>query len=815
VAELPTGTVTFLFTDVEGSTRLLHELGDAYADALGKHRKALRECFARHGGVEVDTQGDAFFVAFARASDALAAAADGQAALEAGPIRVRIGLHTGEPLVTEEGYVGIDVHRAARIAAVGYGGQILVSQSTRDLAAPAALRDLGNHRLKDLTAPERIYQLGEGDFPPLKSLNTTNLPVASNPLVGRETELAELTGMLTNSERPVTLTGPGGSGKTRLGLEVGAELLEDFPGGVFFVPLASLSAPELVRPAIARAAGVRQLEELAGRRALLLLDNFEHLLGAASEVAALLQAGESAKVLATSRSPLRVHGECEFAVDPLPETDAVELLVQRARSVRRDFAPDEHAKEICRRLDGLPLAVELAAARLRSLDSATLLERLDRCLPLLTGGARNAPERQRTLRATIEWSYDLLSDDLRALFARLAVFAGTFSLDAAEKVADCTVEALDALVEASLVKALAGTRFLMLETIRELASERLAELDDVAGLRARHARYYHSVAVSACLDTDDVAAEQRPEIVIPEAPNLRAALAWAQETSETEFGLDLLVALEQFWVLGYTAEAMRWFSAFLEHADAAPPLLRARALRSFGSSASFAGEFDLAEQLWEESLAVYEHLGDEHGIAVLLHRLSISALIRGDVEQATAKSERSLELHRRRANDKGAVQPLALLGAIALQSGDRRRGLALLEESAELAGKIGWRWWRAGTLSALAEVAIADDRLADAKGLLLEAVDLALQFGDRVGLSWYLSQFALVLAHESRSEDAGRTWGAVEAAAAFIPGGPWPRDMERLQREVLALADVAFEIGREAGRSLSLEEAATWMCTLD
>jgi predicted ATPase len=812
--QLPTGTVTFLFTDVEGSTRLLHELGDRYAEVLAEHRRALREAFARHGGVEVDTQGDAFFVAFAKASGALAAAAEGRDALESGPIRVRIGLHTGEPIVTEEGYVGIDVHRAARIAAVGYGGQILVSQSTRDLAGSDALRDLGEHRLKDLTAPERIYQLGAREFPPLKSLNATNLPVASNPLVGRETELAELAAMLTNSERLVTLTGPGGSGKTRLGLQVGAELLEDFPGGVFFVPLASLSAPELVRPTIARIAGIRELEELSGRRALLLIDNFEHLLDAASEVSAVLAAGKSVKVLATSRAPLRVQGECEYAVDPLPEDDAVELLVQRARAVRRDFAPDDCATEICRRLDGLPLALELAAARLRSLDPAALLERLDRRLPMLTSGARDAPARQRTLRATIEWSYDLLPPELQQLFARFAVFSGTFSLDAAEQVADATVETLGAIVEASLVKALAGTRFLMLETIRELALERLAELDDVAELHARHARYYRSVALSACLDAD-VAGEQHPEIVLPEAPNLRAALSWALETGETEFGLDLLVALENLWVLGYTAEGMRWFSAFLEDADALPPLLRARALRSFGSSASFAGEFDLAERLWEESLAEYEQLGNERGIAVLLHRLAISVLIRGDVEQARARGERSLELHRRLANDKGAVQPLTLLGAIALQSGDRRRGLALLEESAELAGRIPWRWWRAGTLSALAEVAIADRRISHARGLLHEAVDLALQLGDRVGLSWYLSQFALVLVHESRSEDAGRIWGAVETAAAFVPGGPWPRDIERLQREVLALADVAFESGREAGRSRSLEEAADSVRNLD
>jgi tetratricopeptide (TPR) repeat protein len=386
-------------------------------------------------------------------------------------------------------------------------------------------------------------------------------------------------------------------------------------------------------------------------------------------------------------------------------------------------------------------------------------------------------------------------------------FGGTFSLDAAEQVADATVETLGAIAEASLVKPLVGTRFLMLETIRELALERFAELDDAAELRARHARYYHSVALSASLDTD-VPAEQRPEIVIPEAPNLRAALTWALETGQTEFGLDLLVALEQFWVLGYTAEGMRWYRAFLERADAVPPILRARALRSFGSSAHFAGEFDLAERLWEESLSEYEQLGDEHGIAVLLHRLSISALIRGDVEQARALSERSLELHRRLGNDKGAVQPLALLGAIALQSGDRRQGQALLEESAELARKVGFRWWRAGTLSALAEVAIEDKRIAEARGLLHEAVDLALQLSDRIGLSWYLSQFALALVQESKSEDAGRIWGAVETAAAFVPGGPWPRDIERLHREVLALADVAFESGREAGRLLSLEEAA-------
>jgi predicted ATPase/class 3 adenylate cyclase len=812
--DLPTGTVTFLFTDVEGSTRLLHELGDRYADVLGAHRAALREAFGRHGGVEVDTQGDAFFVAFAKASDALAAAAACRDALAGGRVRVRMGLHTGEPVVADEGYVGIDVHRAARIAAAGHGGQILVSQSTRDLVGADSLRDLGEHRLKDLTAPERIYQFGDGDFPPLKSLNATNLPVASNPLVGRESELAELTALLVDSERLVTLTGAGGSGKTRLSLQVGAELLDEFPGGVFFVPLASLSSPELVRPAIARTVGVPDLEEVAGRRALLLLDNFEHLLDAASEVGALLEAGDSAKVLATSRAPLRLHGEREYAVDPLPEHDAVELLVQRARSVRRDFVPDECATEICRRLDGLPLALELAAARLRFLDSGTLLERLEHRLPLLTEGARDAPERQRTLRATIEWSYDLLSDELRELFARLAVFEGTFSLEAAEVVTECSLEAFGAIVEASLVKALSGDRFLMLETIREFALERFAELPEGEELRRRHAHYYRALALTAVLDTD-VPGDQRPEIVIPDAANLRAALAWALENGEIKFGLELLVALEQFWVLGYTAEGMRWFSAFLEHADAVPPLLRARAVRSYGSSVHFSGDFEFAERLWHESLAIHEALGNEHGIAVMLHRLSISALEHGDVELARERSERSLELHRKLANDKGACQPLALLGALALQAGDRATGVALLEESAEVAGRVPFRWWRAGTLSALADVAIAEGREAEARALVQEALDLALQLGDRVGVSWYLSQFALTLAREGRTEEAGRIWGAVEAAAAFIPGGPWPRDFERLRGEVLALADEDFERGREAGRSPALEEVAASVRDLD
>jgi len=405
VAELPTGTVTFLFTDVEGSTRLLQELSDEYAGALAEHRAALRDAFARHGGVEVDTQGDAFFVAFAKASDALAAATAARDALADGPIRVRMGLHTGEPLVTEEGYVGIDVHRAARIAAAGHGGQILVSQSTRDLARAESLRDLGEHRLKDLTAPERIYQLGEGDFPGLKSLNQSNLPVQPGPLFGRTNELLEVLELLASS-RLVTLSGAGGSGKTRLAVQVAAEAVDGFPDGVWFVSLAPLSDAQLVLSTVAAALGAREEvhDFLREKRLLLLLDNVEQLLPqAAPTIAGLLEAPH-VKLLTTSRERLAVAGEQEYPVPTLRVEDAIHLFTARARQLKPSFESDEHVAQIARRLDGLPLALELAAARVKVLTAEGIAKRLDQSLALLTAGARDAPRRQQTLRATIEWS---------------------------------------------------------------------------------------------------------------------------------------------------------------------------------------------------------------------------------------------------------------------------------------------------------------------------------------------------------------------------------------------------------------------------
>src|SRR5262245_5576877 len=546
---LPQGTVTFLFTDIEGSTRLLQELGDGYADVLTEHRRRLREEFERHGGVEVDAEGDSFFVAFARASDAVAAAAAARETLAGGPIRVRMGLHTGEPTVTDEGYVGIDVHRAARIAAAGHGGQILVSQATRDLAGADRLRDLGVHRLKDLAAPERLYQLDDGDFPPLRSVDLTNLPVQPTPFVGRERELADVLALL-DRHRIVTLTGPGGSGKTRLALQAAAESVEQYGDGVWFVSLAAERDPNLIEPTIARVVGgPDDLHEfLAGKRTLLVLDNLEQLLPEAADIVPRLDA----HILATSRSRLNVGTEQEFPVPTLPADDAAALFTQRARQLVPQFEPDSAVRRIAERLEGLPLALELAAARVKVLTPAQILERLGRGLDLLTSGTHDAPERQRTLRGTVEWSYQLLAADEQRLFARLAVFAGSFALEAAEAICSADLDVLQSLVDKSLLRHGENGRFFMLATIRELALEKLNELSDVSSLRRRHDTYFLGVAEE--LDAPERSSGMRvlsAEVLDRfdrELPSLRAALAGLLEDGRHDDVLRLGAALWRFWL---------------------------------------------------------------------------------------------------------------------------------------------------------------------------------------------------------------------------------------------------------------------------
>jgi class 3 adenylate cyclase len=444
---LPSGTVTFLFTDVEGSTRLLHRLGDeAYAAALSEHRRLLRAAFAAHGGVEIDTQGDAFFVAFPTAGGALAAARDALEALRPTPISVRIGAHTGTPVVTDEGYVGEDVHRAARIASAGHGGQVLVSASTAALVDAEAipLKDLGEHRFKDLAKPERVYQLGDAEFPSIRSLSPSNLPVPATPFVGRHDELARVGELLVApSMRLLTLTGPGGTGKTRLAIQAAAEVSDRFEGGLWWVPLAPIVDAELVMSEIAASLGVEEAagrpladtiaQRTGGHRTLVVLDNAEHLLPRlATEIAPLTRNGGETTLLVTSRERLHLEAEREFPVPSMSAEDAEAFLLGRAAALGVDLEPSPTLSKLAERLDRLPLAMQLAAARLKLFSVEQLLERLSRRLDL--PGERDADPRQRTLRATIEWSYGLLDENERALMRRLSMFAGGGTIDAVEAV---------------------------------------------------------------------------------------------------------------------------------------------------------------------------------------------------------------------------------------------------------------------------------------------------------------------------------------------------------------------------------------------
>jgi len=586
--DLPTGTVTFVFTDVEGSTSLLNELGaEAYADALADHRAVIREACIRNGGVEVDTQGDAFFFAFPTAPGALEAASEFTDHLAANrQVRVRVGVHTGTPLLGEEGYVGRDVHRAARIAAAGHGGQVLVSAATATLVA-LELTDLGEHRFKDLGAPERVFQLGSGEFPALKSLYRTNLPVPATTFVGRGHELDDLGALLDRGIRLLTLTGPGGVGKTRLALQAVAGAVDAFPDGVWWVPLASVRDPELVLSSVALALGVseqrgRELEEslidvLSAGRSILLLDNLEHLLpNAAAKIATLRDAGGST-VVVTSRERLQLAGEHVYAVAPLVATEATELFSARSAALGYDAGDADSVAELCARLDNLPLAVELAAARTGLLAPAEILARLGDRLDKLKGG-RDADPRQQTLRATIGWSHDLLEPSERELFARLAVFAGGGTIEAVEAVCEADLDVLTSLLDKSLVRR-SGERVWMLETIREFASEQLSASPAADDLRDRHASYYLTLAESY---NDELRGPGQAEALrrfASEHEDLRVAFDWLLDRDPSA-ALRLVAALWRFWfVSGHFREAA---NCWPRHSSG-PPLNRRRPGRRLSS----------------------------------------------------------------------------------------------------------------------------------------------------------------------------------------------------------------------------------------
>ena len=797
--ELPRGTVTFLFTDVEGSTRLLHELGaEAYAEALAEHRSLLRAAFALHGGVEVDTQGDAFFVAFPSPDGAVSAACEVSDAL-AGPIRVRIGVHTGTPHLTDEGYVGEDVHLGARIAAAGHGGQVLMSRATRELVDRDAL-DLGEHRLKDFAEPVWLFQLGEERFPPLKTISNTNLPRPASSFVGRERETAEVAALLRDGARLVTLSGPGGSGKTRLAIEAAAELVPEFKNGVFWVGLAALRDPALVTETIARTLGGEHdlAEHIGERELLLLLDNLEQLIEAAPTLASLVEACPNLRLLVTSRERLRVRGEVTYPVLPLAGEAAAALFADRSGLIANGAV-----RELCDRLDNLPLGVELAAARTSVLSPEQILDRLSQRLDLLKGG-RDADARQETLRATIEWSYELLDASEQRLLARLSVFAGGCTLEAAEHVAGAELDTLQSLVEKSLLRLTRG-RYWMLETIREYAAERLDAAGDGDAVRRRHAVFLRELAKAAGLG-GEVPDADRLAPVRPELDNVRVALDWAL-AAEPELGLGLAAALEALWVVVSPIEGMRWLEVFLERAPDAPLELQAHALRALGSAANPAGRNDVAEPAYARSLEAFQALGDEHQAAVLLLRLGYAAFYRDDLRAARSRADESLAAFRATQNRRGEAQSLTLLGEIEYAGGNRAAGLELLERGAALAGDTGFVWWRASTLGRLSDVYFDLDRLDESAERARKSLELSRELGDRLRLVRGLARLARIAAHRDDSRAAGLFWGAVEAEELRGPIGAWESDHERFERAILERTDARFEPARDEGRGLTLEEA--------
>lgn len=821
--DLPSGTVTFLFTDVEGSTRLLHELGaSAYAAALAEHRRVLREAFAAHRGVEVDTQGDAFFVAFPTAPGALDAAALAVEGLAGGPIRVRVGLHTGTPLLTEEGYVGADVHRAARIAACGHGGQVLISSSTAALLVPSddqlqgtVLRDLGEHRLKDLSAPERVYQLGESEFPPLKSLYRTNLPVPATPFLGREIELGAIGDLLEREDvRLLTLTGAGGTGKTRLALQSAGALADSYPDGVYWVPLAPLRDPQLVLQGAAQAVGADDglAEHIADKRLLLLLDNFEHLTEAATDAAALLATCPNLRLLVTSREPLRVSGEQEYPVPPLVPDEAVDFFTTRARAIVPHFIPDDAVPLICRRLDDLPLALELAAARIKALSPHEILARLDQRLPLLTGGARDVPERQRTLRATIDWSYDLLDQDEQRLYARLAVFRGGCTLEAAEQICDADLDTMQALVDKSLLRH-NEDRYWMLETIREHASERLEATGEAEELRRRHAGYFLELAEAAHPAVRLVEYRGTGEVVDRlerDHDNYRAALDCFTAAGETQHVLQLAGALAEFWFRADYWTELRLHLLGAVRADTRPSAARARALLSACDLVGLGGDREQSERFVKEALAFYRELGDRRGIADALSRIGVDFQEQGDFLEARPFFEEARMLYRE-VDDQDALLAATRLLAWNLEaSGERERATPLYAENLERSRAIGNPLIEAASLGWMAIVAAEDGRFDEAFAGAREHLPIACGLGN-VETATALQRAAQVLWLAGRGNDAARVLATADAMfeEIGIADNFWAVGEIRKLEAVLrgALDDTEFEATWAEGRARTPDEA--------
>ena len=912
MAAPPGGTVTFLFTDIEGSSRMWEKSPERMRTALARHDRILRSAIEAHWGHVFKTVGDAFCAAFPTAPEALEAALSAQRALlvnedwgEAGAPLVRMALHTGSAEERDGDYFGPPLNRVARLLSAGHGGQTLLSLPAQELVRDqlpvgAQLRDLGEHRLKDLARPERVFEILAPDlpagFPPLRTLESrpNNLPMQPTPLVGREREVEDIRGRLLAPEvRLLTLTGPGGTGKTRLALQAAADLLDEFEDGVFFVALATLTDPTLVASTVAQALDVRESGDqtliegvkdyLKDKRLLLVLDNFEQVLEAAPLAGELLSAPRL-KVLATSRIPLGVYGEHEYAVPPLAIPDpkrlpglealsqyeAVRLFIERARAAKVDFAvTNENAPavaEICARLDGLPLAIELAAARVKLLPPNAMLGRLGRRLKLLTGGARDLPERQRTLRGAIEWSHTLLDEGEKSLFARMAIFSGGRTLEAVEAVCDAegdlpvdTFEGVSSLLDKSLVRKEEGPedepRFIMLETIHEYAREKLQQSGEAEEIGRAHTEYFLALAEEA--EPELTGADQAGwlERLEAEHDNLRAALSWSLEGEDPELGLRLANALSYFWfVRGYWSEGRGWLEEALAGNAGALPEARAKALRVLASLAVEQGDFGRGGTSAQEALTLYRGLGDQKGVADSLCELGWASLYQGDYEQAEALYEEGLAAARQ-SNDAWSIAfALNALSALISDRGDYERAEALWEESLALGRKLGDRqrvravlinmgyvtaargdFERAGALleeglamsreskdlytntTALLGLGIVETRRGEhgrAKMLLEEGLVLSRKLGSMVNAAEILETLAEMAGALGDGTRAARQWGAADTLRE-VTGSPWAPQERRLHEPYLAAVrsgvdETVWRAAWEEGRAMTLEDAIAY-----
>jgi predicted ATPase/class 3 adenylate cyclase/Tfp pilus assembly protein PilF len=909
----PTGTVTFLFTDIEGSTRMWERSPQAMQAALARHDEILRWAIEERGGYVFKTVGDAFCAVFPTAPDTLEAALVAQRELfaeewdeEIGTLRVRMALHMGAAEEREGDYFGPPVNRVARLLSAGHGGQVLLSAAAQELVrdqlpAEASLVDLGERRLKDLFRPERVFQLVApglpSEFPPLRTLESrpNNLPLQPTPLVGREREVAEITDRVRSEEvRLLTLTGPGGTGKTRLALQAAADLLEEFDDGVFFVALATITDPQLTVPTIAGPLGVKESTEqplieslksyLHQKHLLLVLDNFEQVVQEAPVVGELVAACPKLKVLATSRIPLRLYSEQEYPIPPLALPDpkvlppvkvltqyeAVRLFVERARAIKADFSvTNENAPavaEICARLDGLPLAIELAGARIRMLSPQAMLTRLGNRLKLLKGGARDLPTRQQTLRGTIDWSYELLEVEEKTLLGRLSVFSGGRTLEAIEEICDPegdldALEGVESLLEKSLLRreeAVGGeSRFVMLETVHEYAREKLQESAEAEEIKRAHAEYFLTLAEEAYPELKGANQLEWLERLEAEHDNMRAALSWALERKEIELSLRLGGALSWFWfVRGYHSEGRRWLEEALAIEGRVSPEVRAMALAGAGGLAWDQGDLDRAKEaceeglellaherrevsearlwlliylgwvlrereeheqateLFEEGLALSREIRDTWWIANSLLGLAFVSHSRGDYERATELNEESMHLFREQGDKVLLAHSLNNLAMMEYSQGDLGRAAQLTQEAVTLFRVLGNRGDVALGLYNLGWIALLQEDLGRAADLYKESLTLSWEIGLNPLVQGALEGFACLAGAKGDVERAARLWGA---AQALHEAKGIPRDPDFLAEADARISAVRSGMGEEAweeawskGRAMTLDEAVSY-----